>query len=73
MMNRQRLRMWNSIVWGVAILACAVVLEGEDGSVLLGILLILICGAAGSDALLVRAIPDTSEDSPKSGPGGVRQ
>lgn len=70
MMNRQRLRMWNSIVWGVALLACAVVLEGEDGSVLL---LILICGAAGSDALLVRAIPDTSEDSPKSGPGGVRQ
>ncbi len=59
-MSRQRVRMWNAVVWAVAMLADAVVLKGINGSVFVANLLVLIAGAAGTDALLVRALPPGS-------------
>ena len=61
-MSRQRVRMRNAIVWAVVMLANAVVLKGVDGSVFVAALLVLIVGAAGTDALPVRSLP----------PGGSR-
>jgi hypothetical protein len=51
------MRVWNSAVWAVVMLAIAVVLKGVDGWVFVGVLMALIVGAAGTDALLVRALP----------------
>jgi hypothetical protein len=65
-MSRQRARMWNAVVWAVAMLADAVVLKGVDGSVFVAALLVLIVGAAGTDALLVRALPLGGSSRPGS-------
>ena len=40
----------NSIVWAVTMVACAVLLKGEDA--FLGVLLVLILGAVGSDGVI---------------------
>lgn len=56
-MSRQRVSVWNAVVWAVVMLAVAVVLKGVDGSVFVAALMALIVGAAGIDALLVRALP----------------
>jgi hypothetical protein len=56
-MSRQRVRVSNAMVWAVVMLAVAVVLKGVDGSVFVGVLMALIVGAAGTDALLVRVLP----------------
>ena len=37
-MLRQRVRLWNAVVWAVVMLAVAVVLKGVDGSVFVGVL-----------------------------------
>jgi hypothetical protein len=70
-MSRQRVRMWNAAVWAIAMLADAVVLKGAEGSVFIAALLVLIVGAAGSDALLVRALP-LGGGLPPPGPDEVR-
>lgn len=67
-MSRQRVRVWNAVVWAVVMLAVAVVLKGVDGSVFVGTLVALIVGAAGTDALLVRALPP--DESPGPGSNG---
>ena len=41
---------WNSVIWGVVVFASAVVLKGSDDFV--PMLLVLLCGAAGTSALL---------------------
>ncbi len=70
-MSRQRVRMWNAVAWAFAMLADAVVLKGVDGSVFVAALLVLIAGAAGTDALLVRAFPPGG-GYPPSGSDQVR-
>ena len=65
-MSRQRVRVWNAVVWAVVMLAVAVVLEGVDGSVFVAALVALIVGAAGTDALLVRALPPDGSPGPGS-------
>jgi hypothetical protein len=70
-MSRQRVRMWDAVVWASAMLADAVVLKGVDGSVFVAALLVLIVGAAGTDALLVRALP-LGSGSPPPGSDEVR-
>ncbi len=67
-MLRQRVRLWNAVVWAVVMLAIAVVLKGVDGSVFVGVLMVLIVGAAGTDALLVRVLPP--DRSPGPSPDG---
>jgi hypothetical protein len=66
-MSRQRMRVWNAVVWAVVMLAVAVVLKGVDGSVFVGVLTVLIVGAAGTDALVVRALPRDGSPGPGSG------
>jgi hypothetical protein len=68
-MSRQRARMWNAVVWAVVMLANAVVLKGVDGSVFVAALVVLIVGAAGTDALLVRALPSPDPSRPRSDEG----
>jgi hypothetical protein len=63
--------MWNVVVWACAMLANAAVLEGVDGSVFVAALLMLIVGAAGTDALLVDALPQGGGSAPP-GPDEVR-
>ncbi len=64
-MSRKRVRTWNAVVWAVAMLADAVVLKGVDGTVFVAALLVLIVGAAGTDALLVRALPLDGGNAPR--------
>jgi hypothetical protein len=45
----------NSLVWAVAIFACAVVLKGSDD--FLPVLIVLLMGAVGSDAVISRLNP----------------
>ena len=45
------------MVWAVVMLAVAVLLKGVDRSLFVGVLMVLIVGAAGTDALLVRVLP----------------
>lgn len=63
-MSRQRVRTWNAVVWACAMLADAVVLKGVDRSVFVAALLVLIVGAAGTDALLIRALPLDGDSPP---------
>lgn len=51
-MSHKQLLLWNSIVWAVVMLGCAVVLKGSDEFI--GVLLVLICGMVGSDAVVNR-------------------
>lgn len=67
-MTRQRVRVWNAVVWAVVMLAVAVVLKGVEGSVFVGALMALIVGAAGADARLVRVLPP--DRSPRPGSDG---
>jgi hypothetical protein len=60
-MTQKRLVLWNSLVWAGALLACAVVLKDTGGFI--GVLLVLICGAVASDALLA-ASSDRSASAP---------
>ena len=59
-MNRKQVLLWNSIVWAIAVLACAVVLKGSDE--FLGVLVVLLCGAVGSDAVVTRLNGDRPQD-----------
>ncbi len=59
-MNRKQVLFWNSVVWAVAMLGCAVVLRGVDGFIY--VLLVLICGALGSDAVVSRLPADRVRD-----------
>lgn len=65
-MSRQRVRVWNAVVWAVVMLAVAVALKGVDRSVFVAALMALIVGAAGTDALLVRALPPDESPGPGS-------
>lgn len=49
-------------MWAAAMLADAVLLKGVDSSVFVAALLVLILGAAGTDALIVRALPREHDD-----------
>lgn len=65
-MSRQRVTECDAVVWAVVMLAVAVVLMGVDGSVFVAALMASIVGAAGTDALLVRALPPDESPGPGS-------
>jgi hypothetical protein len=69
-MSRQLVRKWNAMVWAVVMLANGVLLKGIDGSIFVAALVVLIAGAAGTDALLARALP--LGGSPHPGSNEVR-
>ncbi len=56
-MDTRALVLWNSVIWAAVMLACAVALQGSEA--FLAVLLVLICGAAASDAVLSRFTPAT--------------
>lgn len=48
----RRALLWNSIVWAAAVFASAVVLKGYG---FVGVLIVLLCGAVASDAVIAAA------------------
>ncbi len=55
-MSLKQVLLWNSMVWAVALVAAAVLIGQRDD--FLGLVLVLICGAVASDAVISRLTPE---------------
>ena len=51
-MNTNAVRMWNAVIWAAVMIGCAVLLKAE--AEFIGVLIVLACGAAGTDAVITR-------------------
>ena len=56
-MTWHRLRMGNAVVWSVVLVIGALLLRSDGGSVRFWVSAVVIAGAVGSDAPLVRTVP----------------